>query len=149
MRRRVRRYSDVADFQESKASTKARFAKRYLRHDLSAREPGAAARRKYRLLRSITSSRRTGTTEGSTSGQMLGMSGSTPVCGTSIVVNTVCNRSRLRDSSAAPVYLVAAGQGQRHVSAQNTSAERYALKIQLQVGSRELERCDGLRTRAP
>ena len=45
---------------------------------------------------------------GSTRGQMLGMSGSTPVCGTSIVVNTVCNRSRLRGSSAAPVYLVTA-----------------------------------------
>jgi hypothetical protein len=30
MRRRVRRYSDVADFQESIASAKARFARRYL-----------------------------------------------------------------------------------------------------------------------
>ena len=80
--------------------------------------PGACCRQRegkkrqrshaYRLLRSSTSSRRTGTTVGSTSGQMLAMSGSLPVCGPSTVVKTVCSRSRLRGSSAAPVYLVTA-----------------------------------------
>lgn len=75
----------------------------------------------HRLLRSSNSSRRTGTTVGSTSGHMLGRSGSTPVCGVSTVVNTTCRRSRLRASSAAPEYLA---QRVRRRAWANTAATR-------------------------
>lgn len=95
----------------------------------------------HRLLRSSTSSRRTGTTVGSTSGQTLAKSGSTPVCGVSTVVNTTCKRSRLRASNAAPEYL--AGR-QAPSLCQHCSSD--ALKVQLQVRRGELVR--GRRLRA-
>lgn len=92
-----------------------------------------------RLLRSSISSRRTGTTVGSTSGQMLGMSGSTPpVCGASTVVNTTCKRSRLRVSSVAPEYL--ANQKRQPGRTEAFSQASNALQIQLQISSSLLPR---------